>query len=85
MKSVGSLISKLDASERKEALSLLVERIAQLPPTSKKVLAMYYYEGFHAAEIAVSLALTEYEIDQIRATALGLLQTALSVWLAQRR
>jgi hypothetical protein len=55
VKSVGALISKLDASEREEALSLLVERIAQFPLTAKKVLALYYNEGFHPAEIAICL------------------------------
>jgi RNA polymerase sigma factor for flagellar operon FliA len=79
MNSVGSLISKLDVSERKEALSLLVERIAQLPLMAKKVLAIYYYEGLQPAEIAVRLALTEYEVEQIHAETLRLLQAALSV------
>jgi DNA-directed RNA polymerase specialized sigma subunit len=85
MKSVSFLISELDASKREEALSVLVECISQLPSKPKKVLAMYYYEGFHVADIAMCLALTEYEVDQIRATALGLVRTALSGWLARRR
>ena len=69
MESVDSLISNLDASEREEAVSLLVERIAQFPPTAKKVLALYYYEGFHAAEIAMCLALTKDDVEQILADA----------------
>ena len=80
MESADSLISNLDASEREEALSLLVKRIAQFPLTVQKVLAMYYYEGFHAAEIAMCLALTKDDVEQILAEMLGLLQTALSVW-----
>ena len=65
--------------EREEALSLLVERIAQLPLTAKKVLALYYHEELHTAEIATLLGLTKDEIEQIRAETLGLLQTALLV------
>jgi DNA-directed RNA polymerase specialized sigma24 family protein len=33
-------------------LELLAGRIAQLPEAPKKVLAMYYYEGLHLADIA---------------------------------
>ena len=37
-------VSALDALERKEIISLLVERIAQLPEPQKSVLALFYYD-----------------------------------------
>jgi DNA-directed RNA polymerase specialized sigma subunit len=74
---IGSLISEFDASERGEVLSRLVQRIVQLPPTPKKVLAMYYYENLQPAEIAACLGLTEHDIDLIRAQTVRLLQNDL--------
>ena len=38
------------ALERKEIISLLAQRMAQLPELQKKVLAMYYYESMQAFE-----------------------------------
>ena len=73
-----SSISEFDAFERNEVLSLLVQCIAQLPPTQKTVLAMYYHENWQPAEIAACVGLTECEIDQIRAETLALLQTMLA-------
>jgi hypothetical protein len=46
-----SSTSAPDALERKEIISLLVERITQLPEM-QKVLAMYYYENMQLSEIA---------------------------------
>ena len=69
------MISEFGASERGEALARLVQRIVQLPPTPKKVLAMYYYENLQPAEIAACLGLTEHDIDLIRAQTVRLLKT----------
>ena len=55
---------------------MLAQRIAKLPRLQKKVLAMYYYENFPAAEIAACLGLAEHEIELIRAEAVRLLQTS---------
>ena len=72
------LISKFDALEHDEVLQLFVRCIAELPPTQKTVLAMYYHEHLQPAEIATAFGLTEFEIDQIRAKALAALQTMLA-------
>ena len=50
-------VSAADALERKEIISLLVERMAQLPEMQKKVLAMYYYEDMPLSKIAAILRL----------------------------
>lgn len=78
---IGSLTWEFDASERIEVLSLLVQCIEQLPQMSKKVLAMCYEENLQLAEIATALGLTEYEVDQMRAKTLDLLQTMLATQL----
>jgi RNA polymerase sigma factor FliA len=39
-------------SHRKEVISLLAQRIAELPRVQKKVLAMYYYENMQLADLA---------------------------------
>ena len=72
---IGSLISKFDASELGEVLSRLVQCIVQLPPTPKKVLAMYYYENLRPAEIATCFGLTEHDIELIRTLTVRLLQS----------
>ena len=61
-----------------ELLSQLVQYIVQLPPTTKKVLAMYYHENLHPAEIATCLGLTERDVELIRARTVRLFQTNLS-------
>ena len=73
-----SFISEFDTLEREEVLQLFAQCIAQLPATQKIVLAMYYHENLQLAEIATALGLTECEIDQMRAKALGALQTKLA-------
>jgi DNA-directed RNA polymerase specialized sigma subunit len=49
----------LDAFQRSAILSMLVERIAELSPKQKKILAMYYHEEMQMAEIAARLNLAE--------------------------
>jgi hypothetical protein len=73
-----SSISDFDAFDRNEVLSLLVQCIAELSPTQKTVLALYYHENLQLAEIATCVGLTECEIDQIRAETLALLRTMLA-------
>lgn len=77
----GFLASEFDALERNEALSLLVQCLAQLPPMLKKVLAMHYNENLPLADIAACCGLPESEIDQIHAQTLEVLQTMLAAEL----
>ena len=77
-----SCIPAPDALERKEIISLLVERIAQLPELQKKVLAMYYYENMRLSEIATLFGVTESRISQIRGQAVAVLRKYLTNLLA---
>jgi RNA polymerase sigma factor FliA len=60
-----SWIPALDVREREKVLSLLTQRMAELPDLPKKVLAMYYYENMRLSEIATCCRLTESRICQI--------------------
>ena len=53
--------------ERKETLWLLELRIALLPDTAQRVLALYYLENARPSQIAACLGLTQSEINRIRA------------------
>jgi RNA polymerase sigma factor for flagellar operon FliA len=75
-------IAPLDALERKEVLSLLAQRMEQLPPVPKKILAMYYYENMRLSEIAACFGLTESRICQIHTQTVGLLRNYLVNFLA---
>ena len=75
-------VSAADALERKEIISLLVERMARLPELQRKVLTMYYYESMRLSEIAAILGLTESRICQIRGLAVALLRKYLTGLLA---
>jgi RNA polymerase sigma factor FliA len=75
-------VSAPDALERKEIISLLVERMAQLPELQKKVLAMYYYENMQLSEIAALFGVTESRICQIRGEAVAVLRKYLTKLLA---
>jgi DNA-directed RNA polymerase specialized sigma24 family protein len=75
------VIWDFDTFDRAEVLSLLAQCVARISQIPKKVLAMYYYENLQVAEIATGLGLTEYEIDQMRAKTLDLLQTVLATQL----
>ena len=72
-----SCIPALDVLERKEVLSLLAQRMAELPDMPKKVLAMYYYENMRLSEIAACFRLTESRICQIHTKTIGLLRNYL--------
>ena len=74
--------SALNDPERKGLLELLAERIARLPEAPKKVLAMYYYEGLHPAEIAACFSLAETQVCQIHTEAVAELRKYMcSVWV----
>jgi RNA polymerase sigma factor for flagellar operon FliA len=77
-----SWISPLDVMERKEVLTLLAERMAQLPETQKKVLAMYYHENMKLSEIAACFGLTESRICQIHTQTVTILRHYLANKLA---
>lgn len=77
-----SCIPALDVLERKEVLSLLTQRMAELPDMPKKVLAMYYYENMRLSEIAACFRLTESRICQIHTQTIGLLRNYLVRHLA---
>jgi RNA polymerase sigma factor for flagellar operon FliA len=64
----------LEVLVRKEVLSLLTQRMAELPDTPKKVLAMYYYENMRISEIATCFRLTESRICQIHTQTIALLR-----------
>jgi RNA polymerase sigma factor FliA len=60
-----SYVPALDVLGREEILSLLAERLAELPDMSKKVLAMHFYENMPFSDIAACFRLTESSICQI--------------------
>src|SRR5271165_6172855 len=68
--------------ERKETISLLAERMAQLPELQKKVLAMYYYENMQLFKIAAIFGMTESRICQILGQAVTPLRNYLIKLLA---
>ena len=67
---------------REEALSLLSQKIAHLPPGPKKVLAMHYHEHIPLSEIATCIGVTESLICQIHAQTVASLRNYL--WKADR-
>jgi RNA polymerase sigma factor FliA len=77
-----SCIPALDVLDRKEVLSLLAQRMAELPDTPKKVLAMYYYENMRLSEIAACFRVSESRICQIHTQTIGLLRNSLAGLLA---
>jgi RNA polymerase sigma factor FliA len=77
-----SCINPIDALDRKEIISLLAQRMEQLPPVQKKVLAMYYYENMRLSEIAACFGLTESRICQIHTQTVGQLRNYLVNLLA---
>ena len=69
---------------RKDLLPLLVQRIEQLPPRAKKILAMYYYENLQLTEIATCFRLSECQIDQILTETLDLLNNYVGTKIIHR-
>jgi len=72
----------LEVLARKEVISRMTERMAELPDTPKKVLAMYYYEKMRISEIAACFSLTESRICQIHTQTIDLLRNDLVKLLA---
>jgi RNA polymerase sigma factor FliA len=77
-----SCIPALDVLHRKEVLALLAQRMAELPDTPKKVLAMYYYENMRLSEIAARFRVSESRICQIHTQTIGLLRNYFATHLA---
>jgi RNA polymerase sigma factor for flagellar operon FliA len=71
-----------DFLDRKEVLLLLTQRMAELPDTPKRVLAMYYHEKMRLSEIAACFRLSESRICQIHTQTIGLLRNYLDRSLA---
>jgi DNA-directed RNA polymerase specialized sigma24 family protein len=71
------LVDSNPALGREEALSLLSQKIAQLPPVPKKVLAMHYHEHIPLPEMAVHIGMTESLVCQIRGQTVALLRNYL--------
>lgn len=57
--------SVVDTMQKEELQKLLMQRMAELPPMEKKILALYYFEGMKFAEIAEVFDVTESRISQI--------------------
>ena len=68
-----------DSAQHKEAISLLVQCIEQLPRVQKKILAMYYFENLPLADIAACFGLSKVRTCQI------LIETSAELFLADRR
>lgn len=72
-----------EEAHRRELIELMSQRIQEMPPAPRKVLAMYYYEGMKLAEIAQVFGVTESRICQIHAHAVLSLRTYLKRMLAK--
>jgi RNA polymerase sigma factor for flagellar operon FliA len=59
-----------DYASRSELKDLIAQRIQQLPPVQRKVLALYYFEDLRLREIAQAFGLTESRISQIHSQAI---------------
>ena len=77
-----SRIPALDVWARKKVLSLLTQRMTELPDVPKKVLAMYYHENMRLSEIAACCRSTESRICQILNQTVGALRKYLRNLLA---
>jgi DNA-directed RNA polymerase specialized sigma subunit len=49
----------------REVLDLLVQRLAELPTATKKILSLYYYENLSVSEIAAYSQLSKQQICEI--------------------
>ena len=65
-------------SAHKEALDHLVQRIAELPAVTQKILALYYHENFRVSEIAACSNLSKQQVCEILCHTRGLLRKFLS-------
>ena len=69
--------SSFEIKGSKDLLPLLVQRIEQLSPKAKKILAMYYHEKLKLSEIATCCRLSECQIDDILTETVDLLKNYL--------
>jgi RNA polymerase sigma factor for flagellar operon FliA len=60
----------VEETSRQELKQVIFERLKELPPVQRKVLALYYIEDMHLREIAEAFGLTESRICQIHAQAI---------------
>ncbi len=60
----------IEQTSQQELKRLVFERLKEIPPVQRKVLALYYMEDLHLREIAEVLNLTESRICQIHAQAI---------------
>ena len=60
----------IEQTSKLELKQVIFERLKELPPVQRKVLALYYLEDLHLREIAEVLDLTESRICQIHAQAI---------------
>jgi DNA-directed RNA polymerase specialized sigma subunit len=71
------LVDWKPALGREEVLSLLSQKIAQLTPGPRKVLAMHFHEHLGLSEIAACIGVTESLICQIHVQIVALLRNYL--------
>ena len=69
--------SSFENTGHQDLLPLFVQRIEQLPPKAKKILAMYYHEHLRLTEIAACFRLNECQIDGILTETVVLLKSYL--------
>jgi DNA-directed RNA polymerase specialized sigma24 family protein len=69
-------LSGLATLENPEELTLLFQRITQLPLATKKILAMYYHERLPVSGIAACLNLPSRRIEEILARTVRSLRNA---------
>ena len=72
----GSALGGLAALEDREELTLLFQRITQLPLATKKILAMYYHEKLPVSAIAACFYLPTRRIEEILIRTVDLLRNA---------
>jgi len=60
----------MEQVSQRELKRVIFERLKELPPIQRKVLALYYVEDLHLREIAEVLGLTESRICQIHSQAI---------------
>jgi DNA-directed RNA polymerase specialized sigma subunit len=76
-------ICSLGASQRDAILSIIGQRLAELSPERKKILAMYYHEEMQMHEIAACFKLAEAQICEVHAQTVALLRNDLAAALAE--
>jgi len=67
----------LDETSKRELVSLIVNRLEDLPEMQRKVLSLYYFEDLRLREIAEAFGVTESRICQIHTKAI----LSLRSWL----